>query len=428
MRFPRKRFIIWIVVAIIATLGGTVLVLNLLPGEKQVEQRISRLYSVDEPAYKRSMGVLFGPAILQGNRVDTLLNGAQIFPAMLGEIEKARQTITFETYIYWEGSIGEQFAEKLSERSRAGVKVHVLLDWVGSQRMNPELLDRLKAAGVEIERFHSLSWYHVARLNNRTHRKLLVVDGRVGFTGGVGIADKWDGNAQDADHWRDTHFRVEGPVVAQMQATFLDNWVKVRGEVLHGDAYFPPLSSQGSQPAQMFSSSPSGGSESMHLMYLLAITSARQSIDLSSAYFVPDEMTIRSLIEAAQRGVRIRVIVPGTHTDAETVRRASRATWGPMLQAGVKIFEYQPTMFHVKMMVVDGLVASFGSTNFDERSFFLNDEANLNVYAADFAARQLADFEHDLAKSREINYAQWLGRPLIEKAWELLAALLRSQL
>ncbi len=263
MRFPRGRFIIWIVVAIIATLGGTVLVLNLLPGEKQVEQRIPRLYSVNEPAYQRSMGVLLGPAILQGNRVDTLLNGAQIFPAMLGEIEKARQTITFETYIYWEGAIGEQFAEKLAERSRAGVKIHVLLDWVGSQRMKPELLDRMRAAGVQIERYHPLSWYHVARLNNRTHRKLLVVDGRVGFTGGVGIADKWDGNAQDADHWRDTHFRVEGPVVAQMQATFLDNWMKVRGEVLHGDAYFPPLTPHGSQPAQMFSSSPSGGSESM---------------------------------------------------------------------------------------------------------------------------------------------------------------------
>ncbi|MBA3775140.1 MAG: cardiolipin synthase B [Betaproteobacteria bacterium] len=428
MRFPRGRFIIWIVVAIIATLGGIVLVLNLLPGEKQVEQRIPRLYSANEPAYQRSMGVLLGPAILQGNRVDTLLNGAQIFPAMLGEIEKARQTITFETYIYWEGAIGEQFAEKLAERSRAGVKIHVLLDWVGSQRMKPELLDRLTAAGVEIERYHPLSWYHVARLNNRTHRKLLVVDGRVGFTGGVGIADKWDGNAQDADHWRDTHFRVEGPVVAQMQATFLDNWMKVRGEVLHGDAYFPPLTPHGSQPAQMFSTSPSGGSESMHLMYLLAITAARQSIDLSSAYFVPDEMTIQSLIDAAQRGVRIRVIVPGTHTDSETVRRASRATWGPMLKAGVKIFEYQPTMFHVKMMVVDGLVASFGSTNFDERSFRLNDEANLNVYAADFAGRQLTDFERDLGQTREITYTQWFERPLAEKVWEHLAALLRSQL
>jgi len=427
MRFSGTRFVIWIV-AIIATLGATVLVLNFLPGEKQVEQRIPRLYSVDEPAYQRWMGVLLGPAILQGNRVDTLLNGAQIFPAMLGEIEKARQTITFETYIYWEGAIGERFAEKLAERSRAGVKVHVLLDWVGSQRMKPELLDRLKAAGVEIEQYHPLSWYHVARLNNRTHRKLLVVDGRVGFTGGVGIADKWDGNAQDADHWRDTHFRVEGPVVAQMQATFLDNWMKVRGEALHGDAYFPPLTPQGSQPAQMFSSSPSGGSESMLLMYLLAITSARQSIDLSSAYFVPDEMTIRSLIEAAQRGVRIRVIVPGTQTDSETVRRASRATWGPMLQAGVRIFEYQPTMFHVKMMVVDGLVASFGSTNFDERSFRLNDEANLNVYAADFAGRQLTDFERDLGQTREITYTQWLDRPLVEKTWEHVAALLRAQL
>lgn len=410
------------------TIAAAIVVLNLQGSEKQVEQTVPRLYNVQDEQFVRAMGVLLGPAILQGNRVDVLLNGDEIFPSMLSGIRSAERSITFESYIYWSGSIGREFADALSERARAGVKVHVLLDWLGSSKLDPTQLAEMQESGVSVQRFHAPLWYRLDKMNNRTHRKVLVVDGKVGFTGGVGIADAWAGRAQDADHWRDTHFRAEGPVVAQMQAVFMDNWIKVTGEVLHGADYFPPLSRRGDAAAQMFSSSPEGGSESMHLMYLLAITGAQDSIRLSSAYFVPDDLTLKALVAAAHRGVHVQIIVPGKHMDAETVRRASRARWGDLLQAGVEIFEYQPTMYHCKVMVVDGVWMSVGSTNFDRRSFSLNDEANLNITDSDLAARQITVFEQDIAKSTAITYSEWQQRPLVEKMIEHTASLLRMQL
>jgi cardiolipin synthase len=272
--------------------------------------------------------------------------------------------------------------------------------------------------------YHPLRWYNLDRLNNRTHRKLLIVDGAVGFTGGVGIAPEWTGNAQNKDHWRDSHFRVEGPVVAQMQGVMLDNWSKTTGRVLHGPAYFPPQKPVGSHSAQMFSSSPNGGSESMRLMYLLSITAAARSIELSSAYFVPDDLTREALVAAVRRGVRVRIITPGPIIDAKIVRRASRGLWGELLRAGVEIHEYQPTMYHCKVMIVDGFMTSVGSTNFDVRSFELNDEANLNVYDEAFARRQQQVFEADLKQSRRITHGEWKNRPWSEKLHEHSAALL----
>ena len=396
--------------------------LNFTAGEKKVQQQLPRLYSTASPDFERALGSLLGPGIVGGNAVTELLNGDQIFPPMLAAIQGAKKSITFETYIYWSGDIGKQFADALSERARAGVRVHVLLDWVGSAKMDEGYLTEVQQAGVQIEKFHKPHWYNLARLNNRTHRKLLVVDGQVGFTGGVGIAPHWMGNAQDPDHWRDSHYLVRGPVVAQMQATFLDNWLKVTGKVLHGALYFPPIAPAGAQKAQMFSSSPSSGSESMQLMYHLAITAAERSIDLSVAYFVPDELTQKHLMDALARGVRVRFITPGEHTDTDTVKAASRATWGPL------IYEYQPTMYHCKVMIVDQLLVSVGSTNFDNRSFRLNDEANLNVYDAAFAKRQTEVFEDDLKRSRRVTYEEWLNRPLREKAHEKLTGWLRSQL
>ena len=258
--------------------------------------------------------------------------------------------------------------------------------------------------------------------------KLLVTDGRVGFTGGVGIAPKWTGNGQDAEHWRDSHYRVEGPVVAQMQSTFLDNWLKVSGQVLHGEAYFPDIKPVGPMPAQMFSSSPTSGSENVELMYQMALTASAKTIDLSMAYFVPDELSLGIFLDALRRGVRLRLIVPGAITDTETVRAASRASWGALLAAGAEIYEFQPTMYHCKVMIVDGLMVSVGSTNFDNRSFRLNDEANLNMYDAAFAARQTAVFEQDLKQSRRVSLEEWVNRPLSEKFNEKLASLLNSQL
>ncbi|MEW6763167.1 MAG: cardiolipin synthase [Pseudomonadota bacterium] len=417
-----------ILVTAALTLVGGILLLNFAPNEKQIETRLSRQYDSNDPQFRRSLGVLLGPPILEGNKVEVLLNGDQIFPAMLDAIRSAEKTITFETYIYWSESIGKEFADALMERARAGVKVHVMLDFMGSVKMDLAQIDAMKQAGVLVQRYHKPVWWKLARLNNRTHRKLLVIDGKVGFTGGVGIADQWRGNAQDKDHWRDTHFRIEGPVVGQIQAVFNDNWLKATGTVLDGPDYFPALKPVGDMPAQMFSSSPTGGSESMHLMYLMTITAARKTIDLSAAYFVPDDLTIRTLIEAAKRGVRVRILMPGDIIDSDLVKAASRERWGELLAAGVKLAEYQPTMYHVKALIVDDLLVSVGSTNFDNRSFSINDEANLNILHAGFAREQTAIFEDDWKRSNPVTKAEFRERPLWERFTTSIASLVGAQL
>jgi cardiolipin synthase A/B len=424
----RLRAASLVISSVLLTLVCVVIAVNFMTGEKEINQRIDRLYALEDPRFQHELGVLLGPPFIAGNRVTVLLNGDAIFPDMLAAIRGARTSITFETYIYWSGDIGREFAQALTERARQGVKVHVLLDWVGSAKMDEKLIDTLTASGVQVQKFHPPHWSNLGRLNNRTHRKLLVVDGRVAFTGGVGIAPQWTGRAQDPDHWRDTHFRAEGPVVAQMQSVFMANWIKVTGEVLHGPAYFPALQAQGASFAQMFSSSPSGGSESMQLMYLFAITSAARTIDLAASYFVPDDLASNALVAAMKRGVKLRIVVPGEHIDSETVRSASRAKWGPLLAAGAVIAEYKPTMYHCKVMIVDGLLVSVGSTNFDNRSFRLNDEATLNILDAEFARQQTAIFDADLSRSRPISLAEWRARPWRERAAEWLAFGLGSQL
>ena len=413
-------------IVIVAVAG--LLLANFLGGEKKITRKIERHYKLEDPRFLNEIGLLLGPPFMTGTKVRTLLNGDEIFPAMLQSIRQATRCICFETYIYWSESIGEEFATALSERARAGVKVHVLLDWIGSFKIDNKHLEAMRNAGVEVERFHKPHWSHLPRFNNRTHRKVLVIDGKLGFTGGVGIADQWRGNAQDEDHWRDTHFRVSGPVVAQMQAVFADNWAKATSRILNGVEYFPPLQQSGTIPAQMFMSSPSGGSESMHLMYLMAITAAERTIDLSSSYFVPDDLTVDSLVAAARRGVKIRIITPGREIDSKIVRRASHARWGPLLEAGITIAEFQPTMFHCKELIVDNLLVSVGSTNFDNRSFRLNDEANLNIFDAEFAQQQTRIFDSDMARSRRVTLEAWRRRPLSKKLLEHAASLFGSQL
>jgi cardiolipin synthase len=406
----------------------TVIVLNLRAGEKQIRHRLVHELSVDQPQFLRSMGSLLGASILQGNRVQALHNGVQIFPAMLAAIRNAQETITLETYIYWSGAIGREFTEALSERAMAGVKVHVMLDWAGSAKMDDSYLHTLDAAGVDVQQFHPLRWYNLTRLNNRTHRKLLVVDGRIGFTGGVGIADQWQGDADSSGHWRDTHFRIEGPAVAQMQAVFIDNWIKTRGEVLCGGTYFPELQPVGGSLVQVFKSSRGEGSASVRLMYLISIAAAVRSIRLQSAYFVPDELAIAAFVTARQRGVKVEIIVPGPHMDMKVVQRASRALWGALLDAGVEVHEFQPTMYHCKVLIVDDTWVSVGSTNFDDRSFRLNDEANLNIYDATFAREQVQVFENDKRRSRLMTRTELRDRSGIEKVLDAMACTLRRQL
>jgi len=421
-----------ILITVILTLiiGGVVLIIamNLRSGDTIIHYKIRHQFSIDDPAFQRTISLMPGPPLVGGNRVTALQNGKEIFPAMLEAIRSAEKTITFETYIYWSGEIGREFVDAFVERANAGVRVHVLLDWVGSGRIDDAYYDELEAAGVEVELYRPLHWYNLGRMNHRTHRKLLIVDGKVGFTGGVGIADLWKGDARNPDEWRDCHYRFEGPVVAQMQAVFTDNWIKTSGRVLIGDAYFPELDEVGNSTAQMFKSSWSGGSESARLLYLVAISSATRRIRLQSSYFIPDELAIATFKAAIDRGVSIQVIVPGDHMDVAIVGHASRALWGELLDMGVEIFEYQPTMYHCKVLIVDGLFVSVGSTTFDDRSFRLNDEASGNVIDAEFAAAQEATFEGDKMQSNQITRADLRARSKFEVLKDEIAILFRRQL
>jgi cardiolipin synthase A/B len=421
----------WALTAMFVTMIGMLIYANLLPLKKELQFQIEMSDSVRSEHFEKILGQLMGPYFVDGNTVKTLRNGNEIFPAMLKAISLAKKTITFESYIYWSGQIGNLFVEALCDRARHGVKVHVLLDWLGSQKIDPDYIHRMKEAGVEVERYHQPAWYNISRMNNRTHRKILVIDGVVGFTGGVGIADEWNGDGLDPDKWRDTHYEVRGPVVAQMQAAFLDNWMKVRPEVRHSEDYFPKslptLLPKRGAVAQMFKSTSREGGSSIHIMYLIAIAAAKKSIFLEGAYFVPDEVTIQELVKAAHRGVRIEIIVPGDLTDTQIVRHASKKSWGRLLEAGVRIYEYKPARFHCKVLVIDDFFVSIGSTNFDERSFKLNDEANLNVLDESLAKDQIAMFEEDRKRSIEITLQEWKERPWADRILEKLVVIGRSQ-
>jgi cardiolipin synthase len=382
-------------------------------------------YSVDDPQFARTMASLLGPTLMEGNELTTLRNGDEIFPAMLGAIRDAKTTIDMETYVYWTGRTGETFTAALVERACAGVRVNVIIDAVGSASINFKYLRRLHEAGAKVVLYHPLAWFDALnsarKLNNRTHRKLLIVDGTLGFIGGVGIADEWSGHAQDKDHWRDNHYMVRGPVVGQLQGAFMDNWMESTGEVLHDGDYFPALQTVGPAGccrAQLFKSSYRGGNHNMRLMYLLSFAGARRSIRLGTPYMLLDDIVEQGLIEARKRGVDVRIILPGPVMDEKLEQRVSRATYGDLLEAGVRIFEYQPTMFHCKMMVVDDLWTSIGSSNMDPRSFGLNCEANLNVLDAAFAQEQARIFDEDLSHCKEVTYEAWKARSIWDRMFE----------
>ncbi|MBW4656605.1 MAG: hypothetical protein KME20_26710 [Kaiparowitsia implicata GSE-PSE-MK54-09C] len=345
---------------------------------------------------------------------------------MLRAMRAASNTITFETYIYWRGDIADQFADVLAEKARAGVSVKVLLDWVGSIPMDEGLIQKMRTAGVEVVRFRPVKWNTIDRINNRTHRKLLIADGRIGFTGGVGIGDEWNGDARTPAEWRDTHYQLEGPAVSELQAAFAEHWIEATGELLMGDRYFPALAPIGDFDAQVVVSS-THQRNVMHLMLMTAFASAERNIRIGTPYFVPDAITRSQLLEARKRGVEIEIIVPGAKTDARVVRNASRYFWGELLRAGVRIHEFEPTMYHSKVVIVDGIWTSVGSTNIDERALRLNDEANINFHDRRFAQRQIELFEADLKRSTLYTLARWEQRTFTEKLSDWLASLLRSQ-
>ncbi|MER9318508.1 phospholipase D-like domain-containing protein [Mesorhizobium sp. M0659] len=419
--------LIYIAVAAIGSLL-TLLAINLTPEARVLRSIVPYRFDSSDPQFARTMSSFSQGQMFRTNAVETLVNGDMIFPSMLEGVRAARSTIDVETYIYWSGAVGYEFATALAAKAKQGVEVRVLVDWVGSFPFDEDLIHVMTSAGVRFERYRPIHWYTIDRVNNRTHRKLLVVDGRVAFTGGVGIADNWRGNARSPDEWRDTHYRIEGPAVSAFQAAFGQNWLGTTGETLQGEKFYPPPVPAGALDTQLILSSQPNGSAEMELMMLAAMAAAHDHLRIGMAYFVPDDTAQQQILDVRKRGVSVDVIVPNSLTDVPLTRKASRYFWGSLLKAGVRIFEFQPTMYHPKLLIVDEAWTSFGSANLDERSLRLNDEAMLNVYGKDFADTQIDLFDQDLRRSRQISLDEWQARPLREKIADWLAARLRSQL
>src|SRR5690348_5364500 len=343
--------------------------------------------TLGEPSFFPTLEAYAGAPIVGGNRADILLNGEQIFPAMLEAIRGAQHTITYAQYFYEDGPISRDLADALAERCRAGVGVNVLLDAFGTLNMPREYADTMSLSGCHVAWFRPLAQYIFRRYTNRNHRRILVVDGRIGFTGGSGVSRKWMGNGRTEHHWRDTDIRIQGPAVEYLQAAFVENWLEATGVVLGGEPYFPrPISPAGDVYAQVVKSSPAAGSFAMYTTFLLAVNSAQRSIHITNPYFVIDKRMRDALLAARRRDVRVLVLVPGA-IDHNIVRQASRRQFGDLLRAGIQIYEYAPALLHSKTMVIDGVWATVWSTNLDTRSFAVNDELNVIVYNRDVAQR-----------------------------------------
>jgi cardiolipin synthase len=400
---------------------------NWTSGGPSINKSVEHTHSVSDPLFTRTLENLLGPPWLEGNMIKPLENGDEIFPAMLSAIRAAQYTINFETFIYWKGSLAIEFAQALSDRARNGVQVRVLLDGVGASTMDENLIVLMRDSGVIVEFFRPVDWYNLDQINNRSHRKILVVDGLVGFTGGAGIGDEWLGNAQDPLHWRDSHFEIRGPVVAQLQGGFADHWIQAHQEVVQGEGFFPPIAPAGNSAAQAFNSWGAGGSDTVRTLYLLAISAAVESIYIGTPYFVPDDFLLQTLLKARKRGVEIEIMTTGDVTDSRLVQGVSRVIWGDLLAAGVRFHLFDPTLYHTKVLVIDRQFVSVGSTNFDNRSFLHNDENNVNVLDPAFAEVMIRQFEEDKSRSHEVTYEEWLMRPLRERVIEWYAMLFESQ-
>ncbi|MGE3889024.1 MAG: phosphatidylserine/phosphatidylglycerophosphate/cardiolipin synthase family protein [Vicinamibacterales bacterium] len=397
------------------------------PREEPPRYGLDHEFTADSDEFVATMAGATGVPLLPGNTFEILDNGDAFYPRMLHDIAAARTTITIEAYIYWAGDVGMTFAQALAERARAGVRVMILLDAVGSTDIGRETLATLEQGGCQVAWYNPITWRTLGRFNNRTHRKSLIVDGVVGYTGGAGFADHWRGQARNPEEWRDVQVRVEGPAVMPLQSGFAHNWQQATGELVSGEGYYPVLSARGPHTLQVILSSPENGASSVRIMYYLAIVCARRSILIANPYFVPDPVAIQTLVEAKRRGVKVRIMVAGVHNDNWLARQNSVRLYGPLLEAGIEILEYNRTMLHHKVMVVDGVWATVGTTNFDNRSFAHNEESNVSVFAPEVARQFEASFEDDVAGCDRVALDAWRRRGLVARAGEHLASLLENQ-
>ena len=418
MRLLRAKLPLLLLAA--AALGGdsACTVINDIRGsEKRDVYKFDHPFTADSAAFRRSTEALGSP-MLEGNEARLLENGDQIFPAMIKDIREAKKSVNLESYIFQPDEAGQQFADAMMDAARRGVRVRLLIDaWGGKLK---ELAKTLEAAGVKVRKYRPLRLFSIYKVGNRTHRKILLVDGRIAYTGGLGIDKRWLGNARNQNEWRDTQVRVEGPVAAQMQAIFAEDWTYTTGEILAGDDFYPEIPKVGSTRAQAIRASRADSSSLSKMLYFVAIQSAQKSLHIANAYFLPDKQVRDALVQAVQRGVDVQVMVPGSHIDMPMVRFASWGHYGELLRGGVRIFEYTPTMLHNKTIVVDGIYSTIGSINFDSRSMNRNAEEAFAFFDRDFARKMEEMFERDKKKCREITFQEWDHRGLHRRMTETI--------
>ncbi len=379
-----------------------------------------------EPTWRRRLESLLGLPATEGNRIDILRNGDEIFAAMLDAIRTSRRCVDLLTFVYWRGDIADAFAEALAERAESGVRVRVLLDTLGSRHIEQRLLDLMRGAGVDVRWFrplHPKYSKNYSRANHRTHRKILLCDELIGFTGGVGIAQEWTGNASGPDEWRDTHFRVRGPAVAGLHGAFIDNWIET-GPIAIDAAYdlFPEQVAVGSSVVQVIRGAAEAGSNDVANLMEILIHEAEQRLWITTAYFNPDAELMALLIDAANRGVDIEVLVPGQHADKRFIQIVGEARYARLLDAGITVRMYRTSMLHAKIMTVDGQVATVGSANINQRSAQYDEEVNLVIFDPAVVAELESDFRKDLAQSEAIDPSDWAERSRFQRAAERAAS------
>jgi cardiolipin synthase A/B len=417
----------WLTILLLVLAGISILSL-LFVRRQLVEYRPQHVFDLRAPEFFGSAHALSDPLPVSGNKIELLHNGDQFFPAMLEAIRAGRKSINFEAFLYNSGKVGSQFRDALAERARAGVKVRVLLDGVGSgAQLKDEDVEIMKQAGCHFAYYHPTRSWRVDRTNRRSHRRVLVVDGRIGFTGGAGFADQWLGDAASKDHWREVHARIEGPLVAKLQAAFQQHWAKETNEALSGPDEFPVLEPAGNLRAQVVASH-SFSYAPLPLVQAVAISSAVKNIFITNAYCTPSEDQVDLLVAAVKRGVDVRLLLPGEHNDQPITKAAGRTAYGRLLEGGVKIYEYQPTMIHSKTMVVDGVFSIFGSSNLDARSSQINEELDVTVHDEAFGREMEAVFHADLANARPYTLEEFRKRSLWERVSEWVAMPFHSQL
>jgi cardiolipin synthase len=405
---------------------GLVLILWSTRRERESHVRVPRVDRFEEAL--PSIAGLTGSPIQAGNRVEVLQDGDGFFPPLLRDVAAAKESIHLETFVWWKGEICERTARALADKARQGVEVRLTLDAMGSNKGDEELFEEMKKAGVRIAFFHPVRIQDIGLANNRTHRKLAIFDGRIGYVFGHGFADEWTGRGQDEEHWRDTGVRLEGPVVNSIQATFAENWVEQTAEVLVGERYFPRLEPAGSVRAHVTASSPQGGVSRLELLFKLAISTAQKELLIQNPYFIPDGELVELLQQAAERGVEIRIMLPGAVTDSSVVRHAGHRRYEELLSHGIEIYEFKPSLNHQKVMVVDGLWSHVGSTNLDDRSLDINDEASVGLIDRGVADQLREAFARDLAKSQRVTLEEWRQRSAWHRFIDRTSYLINEQL